>query len=146
MSPWRQVEIGLQDAFEEFRRATQPKHSGGGDSHLEDAEDSMADPVPSTAPTPDARALLTGDCFALVDAAIRSLDTPCPDALALPTLARNVVRAVAKTALEPGRWNSAALRPAARRLCGWLTTVGRRALVQAALRKTHEQGHFQRLT
>ena len=86
MSLWRQVEIGLQEAFEEFRRATQRKPSGEAIVTSEERRRINARPraVDGLSLTPGA--LWCWRLFRIVDAAIKSLDTPCPDALALPTL------------------------------------------------------------
>jgi hypothetical protein len=70
LSPWKRIEIGLDEAFEEFRRAAQRKapHPDG-----PAADDENVLPTPPAAPPVRARPNGESNQSAIVDAAIKSL-------------------------------------------------------------------------
>ncbi len=108
LSLWRQVEIGVEEAFEEFRRASQ-RHPSGGIGPREIQHQQLPDPAPSTGPPLSDRHSGAGDWFAMVDAAIKSLVASYPDALVISASGRRVSTTVVNMRLERGRWTSTAL-------------------------------------
>ena len=99
--PWRRVEIGLEEAFEEFRRETQPSRLP--DDVLEEDEGSLS-PVPDSDPpnSPfgrDSRVRETGQSE-IVDAAIDSLAERAQTSPAVRTFGYEGPYALTKMQLE----------------------------------------------
>jgi hypothetical protein len=85
LSPWRRIEMGLDEAFEEFRRATQTK-TPHADGPAADDENELPDPAPQAAPPVRAGQVGVSDRSAMVDAAIDALAARDPVTPVIPAL------------------------------------------------------------
>ena len=108
LSPWRRIEIGLEQAFDEFRRATQGKPPST-DGPEGDDENELPDPSPPTGPPVSTRRTSEGDRFASVDAAIESLGARHPDGRGINLRERTIPETMIKSRFGPGPRNPKAL-------------------------------------
>ena len=108
LSPWRRIEMGLDEAFEEFRRATQLK-TPHADGPAADDENELPDRAPSVAPPISAGQIRESDRSAFVDAAVESLVARGPVAtMMLPMECTSPVK-VMNHRFEVGPFSSTAL-------------------------------------
>ncbi len=85
LSPWRRIEIGLEEAFEEFRRATQTK-TPFADGPAANNEHEMPDLAPRAGQPVSTRPIEKSDRSAIVDAAINALAASYSVTPVLPAL------------------------------------------------------------
>jgi hypothetical protein len=108
LSPWRRIEIGLDEAFEEFRRATQTK-TPHADGPAADDENELPDPAPQAAPPVRAGDVGVSDRSAMVDAAIDALAARYPVTPVMPALGCTTPPGMTNGRLKPSLLSSTAL-------------------------------------
>jgi hypothetical protein len=108
LSPWRRIEIGLDEAFEEFRRATQTK-TPHADGPAADDENELPDPAPQAAPPVRAGDVGVSDRSAMVDAAIDALAARYPVTPVMPALGCTTPPGLTNGRLKPSPLSSTAL-------------------------------------
>jgi FG-GAP-like repeat len=100
LSPWKRLEIGLDEAFEEFRRATQPK-TPAADRGDGDKKSPVSESAPPKAPSVSAVPAAQRERFAIVDAAVASLVATVGCARKLSVLDRAIPEEMTRIRLEP---------------------------------------------
>ena len=100
-STWTRVMMGLEEAFEEYRRETQPDPQANDRSGI-DAEGQSLDPDPLQDQLDTVRRVRETDHSKIVDAAIDSWTERTHIAAAMPALEHDGLEGMAKVGLEPG--------------------------------------------